>query len=309
MFLGVDIGGTNLRVGVVQHHALIHEQRALADFSGLCARHPPDEAWRQIIATTAATLRQCLMQYPQAKAVGIGFPGFIDPVHGTVAQSPNLPGLRNVDLAGDLSAAIGLPVVVENDALAAAYGEYVLCDPKPHSLLYAGLGTGVGGGMIYAGRPFTGEHGVAMEIGHLIVEPGGRLCGCGNHGCMEQYASASGIAQSYHMATGQRVEVNAIAQAAREGGQAAVEAFSLAGAALAQALAHVVKSVDVGLIVIGGGVSQAWDLMAPAFFTRLEHDMIPVLRDRLRVQPSASGDRAGIIGAAALAEIILASSS
>jgi len=305
LFLGVDIGGTNLRVGVVQHNALIHEQRALADFSGLCARHSPEEAWRQIIATTAATLRECLTQFPQAKAVGIGFPGFIDPVHGTVAQSPNLPGLRNVDLAGDLSAAIGLPVVVENDALAAAYGEYVLCDPKPHSLLYAGLGTGVGGGMIYAGRAFTGEHGVAMEIGHLIVVPDGRLCGCGNRGCMEQYASASGVALSYQAATGQRVEVDVIAQAARAGGQAAIDAFAVAGTALAQALAHVVKTVDVGLIVIGGGVSQSWDLMAPAFFAQMDRDMIPVLKDMLNVQCSTSGDRAGIIGAAALAEMIL----
>ena len=304
---GVDVGGTNLRVGVVDGLNVIYEKRTRADFTSLCQSNPTDVAWQQIIAITSAVLNEALQQFPQVTSVGIGFPGFIDPKNGHVAQSPNLPGLKNVDLARDLSRAINRPVIVKNDAQAAAYGEFRLNSTKNRSLIYIALGTGVGGGLIQAGKPFVGQHGVAMEVGHIIVEAGGRLCGCGNHGCLEQYASATGVSISYAelsaRAGNQRVDASQIAALARAGDKHALAAYVMAGDKLGQALAHILKVVDVGHVIIGGGMSLAWPLMQQAFEQRLQADLIPALRDKITIKISSNDDQAGIIGAALLASV------
>lgn len=298
MLVGVDVGGTNLRIGVVDGLKVVGEQRIQADFTGLCRSLPEAQALAAIRAVLADTLGATLRNFPAVSAIGIGFPGFIDPATGSVSQSPNLPGLRNVDLVTPLREQLGLPVIIENDALAAAYGEYALSGREVPGLIYLGLGTGVGGGLIQGGKPFPGEHGVAMEVGHIIVEPGGRPCGCGNQGCLEQYASASGVALSYFEATGTRKSAAEIAQLADA---PAISAYELAGAKLAQALAHILKVADVGHVVIGGGMGAAWKLMEPSFAVRLESDLIPVLRGRISVTLSQAGDQAGMIGAAMLA--------
>jgi len=302
MLIGIDIGGTNLRIGVVNNLQVIHERRIHADFSGLCAENTPDIAWQQIIRITSQCLLEVLAAYPQVSAIGIGFPGFIDPATGQVKQSPNLPGLLDVDLAGDLSNAIGKPVIVENDALAAAYGEFRLSGKQAENMIYLGLGTGVGGGLIYHNQPFQGQHGFAMEAGHIIYEPNGRACGCGNHGCMEQYASATGVVNSYKAATGLTLSTGEIALYANAGDEAAIAAFDLAGESLAAALTHILKVVDVGQTIIGGGLINAWPLMQSSFFHTLAQDLIPVLRDKVVVTISITGDIAGIVGAALLAE-------
>jgi len=299
MLIGVDVGGTNLRIGVVDGLQVVDEQRVTADFSGLCKRRAPDQAIQAVHAVLNDVLLAALRKYPAVTAIGLGFPGFI--VSGRVVQSPNLPGLEHVDLTTPLTQSLGRPVLIENDALVAAYGEYHLTGKQGAGLIYLGLGTGVGGGLISEGRAFPGEHGVAMEVGHLIVEPDGRLCGCGNRGCMEQYASASGVALSYVEATGEHLTAHQIAQQAASGNATALAAYALAGSKLAQALAHILKVVDVGHVVIGGGMSAAWPLMAPAFQARLDTDLIPALRGRVTVTLSQAGDQAGMIGAALLA--------
>lgn len=304
--IGIDVGGTNLRVGVVECRdsndaSFIEEMRFQADFSGLCKSHAPEQAWQQILGTVADAVKAVCAKYPDVSALGIGFPGFIDPATQKISQSPNLPGLANVDLSADLTALVNLPVIVENDALAAAYGEYVMHPVKTGNLIYLGLGTGVGGGLILNGKPFQGQHGVAMEVGHMIVQPDGRLCGCGNRGCMEQYASASGVAISYFEASKQQCTAAEIARLAGEGDQAAQAAYSLAGEMLAKALAHILKVIDVTEILIGGGMSAGWPHMEPAFQRQLESDLIPVLRGKVNVRISNIGDQAGMLGAAMLA--------
>jgi glucokinase len=311
LLIGMDIGGTNLRLGIIQHDAqaqsvqrirLVDEMRFQADFSGLCKNNPPEVAWREILSTITGAIKAAQQKYPEIVAVGIGFPGFIDPVTQNISQSPNLPGLKNVALSADLMQLISLPVITENDALAAAYGEYIMQSPQRQDLLYIGLGTGVGGGLVIHGRPFPGQHGVAMEIGHLIYEPGGRVCGCGNQGCMEQYASASGVSISYFNATQEHCQALEIALRAQGGDPHALEAYTLAGTALAATLAHILKVLDVNNIVIGGGMSGGWALMKEAFELRLEQDLIPALRGKTQLSISHVGDHAGIIGAAILAE-------
>ncbi|MDI1309537.1 MAG: ROK family protein [Methylotenera sp.] len=310
VLIGIDVGGTNLRLGVVDydetatnaHPRLIEEKRFQTDFSNFCKIHPPEQAWRAILNATAVAIDSMHVKYPEISAVGIGFPGFINPHTQKISQSPNLPGLIDVDLSTDLSQLIELPVMTENDALAAAYGEYVMRMAQIDHLIYLGLGTGVGGGLILNGQSFQGQHGVAMEVGHITVQPNGRLCGCGNHGCMEQYASASGVAISYFEATGQQFSAHKIANLAHQGDTHAIAAYFLAGKTLAQALAHILKVLDVTNIVIGGGMSAAWLLIEPAFTQRLNEDLIPVLRGKVNVSISSMRDQAGIIGAAMLVQ-------
>jgi glucokinase len=298
--IGVDVGGTNLRVGVVRDHAIIWEHRHQADFSEICRRHDAMEATEKIITELAAAITRARSEYSQVVSVGIGFPGFIDPISGVVLQSPNLPGLSNVDIAGPLAQQLGLPVSVENDALAAAWGEYLLTEPRPGSMIYLGLGTGVGGGLILHGKPYGGEHGVAMEVGHIIVHPDGRLCGCGNRGCLERYASASGVVISYQELAGRTLEASHISSLATQGDLHAQEALRIATESLAVALAHILKVVDVAHVVIGGGLSAAWPQMKSEFEACLDAALIPALRGCIRVVLAQTGDRAGVLGAAQL---------
>jgi glucokinase len=310
VLIGIDVGGTNLRLGVVDYDEtapnisprLIEEKRFQTDFSNFCKVHTPEQAWRAILNAMAVAIDSMHVKYPNISAVGIGFPGFIDPYTQKISQSPNLPGLVDVDLSADLSQLIELPVVTENDALAAAYGEYATRVGQSNHLIYLGLGTGVGGGLILNGQPFQGQHGVAMEVGHMTVQPNGRLCGCGNYGCMEQYASASGVAISYFEATTQQHNAQEIAHRAHHGDMHAIAAYHLAGKTLAQALAQILKVIDVTNVVIGGGMSAAWSLIEPVFTEQLNEDLIPALRGKVNVSISSMGDQAGIIGAALLVQ-------
>lgn len=299
--LGLDVGGTNLRLGVFSDLALVEETRFQANYSTICKQYPPAQAWQTILQVTAEAIQPLLDKYAGIAGIGIGFPGFIDPNTGVLAQSPNLPGLREVNLGHDLSGLLGVNVRVENDANAAAYGEYCQLGQPAGGLLYVGLGTGVGAGLVVNGKVWVGHHGYALEAGHIIVVPDGRLCGCGNQGCVEQYASATGISQVYADLTGQTHTAREIAQAAQGGDHHAIAVYADAGSKLAQMLASVLKVVDVENVLIGGGVVAAWSLMSAAFHQRLEHDLIPVLRGRIKVHITSSGDVAGMLGAALLA--------
>ena len=299
--IGLDVGGTNIRLGVFTGLKLIDETRFQADFSRFCQDHAPDEAWQKILRVTANAIQSVITKHPDVQGIGIGFPGFINPQTQLISQSPNLPGIKNVNLAADLSQLIGKKVIVENDANAAAFGEYSLAGKPEGGLIYLCLGTGVGGGLVDAsGKLYSGQHGVAMEVGHIIIEPNGRQCGCGNKGCMEQYASASGVAISYFNATQQQLTAHKIADLAKSGDKQAIAAYDVAANALAQTLASIAKIIDVKNVVIGGGLTGAWALMQAAFNQRLEADLIPVLRGKITVNISTANDTAGMLGAAML---------
>jgi len=299
--IGLDVGGTNIRLGVFTGLKLIDETRFQADFSSFCANHAPDDAWEKILRVTANAIQSVITKHPNVQGIGIGFPGFINSQTQLISQSPNLPGIKNVNLAADLSRLIGKKVIVENDANAAAFGEYSLAGKPEGGFIYLCLGTGVGGGFVDAsGKLYSGQHGVAMEVGHIIIEPNGRQCGCGNKGCMEQYASASGVAISYFNATQQQLTAHKIANLAKSGDKQAIAAYDIAANALAQTLASIAKVIDVKSVVIGGGLTGAWALMHAAFNQRLEADLIPVLRGKITVNISTANDTAGMLGAAML---------
>ena len=303
--IGIDVGGTNIRFGVFNQTQLIDEVRLESNLSKLCGELLPEHASYEIVRILSSGIINVIEKGHTIQSVGIGFPGFIEPDSKKIVSSPNLPGLRYFNLAGELSRILGLPFTLENDANAAAYGEYILAGKPEGGLIYIGLGTGVGGGLVLNGKIFTGQHGCAMEVGHIIIEPNGRQCGCGNKGCMEQYASASGIAISYFNATKKHCTAAQIAELANLGDKEAIAVYMLAANALAQALASIAKVVDIKNVVIGGGVAGAWPLMKMAFMQRFEADLIPVLRSTIKVKLSNANDKAGMLGAAMLSAAML----
>ena len=309
LYIGIDVGGTNVRFGVFDGITLIDEVRIEANLSALFNQLAPTQAIQEFIRLLSSQLIFLIERHDEIQSVGIGFPGFIHPDTKKIVQSPNMPGLSYFDLSAELSAILRIPVLLENDAVVAAYGEYCLLkassanpdtNTDKESLIYVGLGTGVGGGLINAGQLFLGHHGVAMEIGHMIVEPNGRQCGCGNKGCMEQYVSANGVTKSYFEATKKQLTAFEIAQLADQGDAVANKCFELAASVLAQTLANIIKVIDVKNVVIGGGLIGAWPLMENTFKQRFEADLIPVLRGDIKVNISTAEDRAGMLGAAML---------
>ena len=306
--IGIDVGGTNIRFGIFNQTQLIEEVRLESNLSKLCGELLPEHASYEIVRILSSGIISIVEKGHTIQSVGIGFPGFIDPDSKKIIASPNLPGLSCFNLAGELSRILSLPFTLENDANAAAYGEYILAGKPQGGLIYIGLGTGVGGGLVLNDKIFTGQHGCAMEVGHIIIErptfeASGRQCGCGNKGCLEQYASASGIAISYFNATQKNLTAAQIAKLAGEGDKYAIAAYLLAANALAQALASITKVLDIKNVVIGGGVAGAWPLMKLAFMQRFEADLIPILRSTIKIKLSNANDKAGMLGAAMLSAI------
>jgi glucokinase len=307
--LGIDVGGTNFRVGVFQYEKLVEQYRVERNLSAMCSKLLPEHVGFEIIRMFTDEVTFLMNEYPEIDAIGIGFPGFIDPATKIIAQSPNLPGLTNINLAKELSQQLGKKVMVVNDANAAAYGEYCLAGKPPGGLIYLGLGTGVGGGLIINGKPHVGANGCAMEVGHIIISQGCRQCGCGNLGCMETYASATGVCTTFFELTKQKMSAAEIAALADAGNDHALFAYQDAANALAQALASILKVIDVSNVVIGGGLSNAWHLMQKGFYDQLENDLIPVLRGKIQVSISTANDTAGMLGAAMLSVAMLSTAT
>ena len=189
-YVGIDLGGTNLKLGLVS-----------ADGRVLARHAAPTEAAGgpgHVLARMAQAVRDVCTageaDLADMAAVGAAVPGVLDWNAGQVVFSPNLPGWRNVAVRDILQKDLGRPVVLENDANAAAYGEFRCGAARTvRSMFILTLGTGVGGGIIYDGHMVRGSSDTAAELGHMVVQYGGRLCGCGNRGCLEAYASATAV--------------------------------------------------------------------------------------------------------------------
>ena len=211
--------------------------------------------------------------------IGVGAAGYVDADRSTMRFSPNL-AWRDLDLRADLAARIDLPIIVENDANAAAWGEFRFgAGADVDDFLMVTVGTGVGGGVVLGGRLQRGAYGFAAEVGHLRVVPGGRPCGCGQHGCLEQYASgsalvrdvrddvAAGVAGSGALleragGTATAITGPMITEAARAGDPYAVGRLAALGQWLGEGVASLVAVLDPAVVVVGGGVSEAGDAAA-----------------------------------------------
>jgi len=309
--VGIDVGGTKVAGGVVDDEGNMLQM----DVRKTVGRDP-----EALEATIIELVNEYKSSYP-VEAVGVGFAGFIDEKRSRVLMSANL-GWKDEPLKATLESQVGLPVVVENDANAAAWGEYRFGgDDIPLDMVCVTVGTGIGGGLILGGNLYRGAHGVAAEIGHLSVEPSGRLCGCGNRGCWEQYASGNALVREARLLAAERrseaqvllnlgdgspegVSGKNVTEAARLDDPVALAAFDYLARWLGQGIADLTALLDPACFIIGGGVSEAGDLLLGptrrAFVASLSGaDTRPTPQIRL----ATLGNDAGVIGAADLARI------
>lgn len=297
--IGVDVGGTNLRCALVTRSGVVLRRE----------NSPTD-----IVSGSASFLSRLLLVLNRLRAdaevdgvrvaaVGLGVPGLISQ-DGVLCSSVNLQPLQGLNLAQVLSARIGLPIVALNDANASAIGEQRFGAAKPYrSLLMLTIGTGVGAGLILDGRLWTGADGVAGEFGHITVEPNGLLCGCGNRGCLEQYASATAIAACAAMQAGGPEGRGAASVAARalRGDPEAAAIFEQAGHYLGIAAAGVLNLLNLEAIILGGGVAQSFELLAGPMRREISARAFAIPSARVRILKAELGDDAGVMGAAATA--------
>lgn len=312
--IGVDIGGTKIAGGVVDADGAM-----LARSRKETQRDP-----REVVATIVDVVRDLVTTAERenlgvVEAVGLGAPGFVDETRSIVRFAPNIDWTEE-PLAAAVASACGLPVVVENDANAAAWGEFRFgAGRDAHDLVAVTVGTGIGGGIVLSDKLQRGAFGMAAEFGHLVRVPDGRLCGCGKRGCWEQYASGNALlrkarelaAERRHEAhtllsfgdgTPEGVTGQHITDAARAGDPVALEAFSRIGRWLGTGLADVAALLDPAIFVIGGGVSEAGELLlAPTRAAFAGALVAGDHRPHAQVVAAELGNDAGLVGAADLA--------
>ncbi len=265
--IGVDLGGTNLRV------AAYREQAGIVDSVLLPTRlsFGPDQVVQDLcdaIRTLADRNEGTLV------GIGLGSPGPLELPAGILRNPPNLPGWDGFRLRAAIESELRRTVALESDANLAALGEWKLGAGLKYgvdSLCVLTLGTGVGSGLILNGAVWSGFNGMGGEAGHIIVKEDGAPCGCGGSGCLEQYASATAVVRMAHEHVGENAPDSAheLALLARSGNQRAQEVFNEVGLSLAIALTALINTLNLPLYLLGGGVSEALDLFAPTMFRHL----------------------------------------
>ncbi|HKG52377.1 MAG TPA: ROK family glucokinase [Actinomycetales bacterium] len=307
--IGVDVGGTKIAAGVVDEEGRLLE----------VTRRETSATDPEKIETSIADAVRELRQHHDVTAIGVAAAGFVDTDNGIVLFAPNI-AWRDEPLRADLGPRVGLPVVVENDANAAAWGEFRFGPARDvDDMVLITVGTGLGGGVVVDGRLLRGHVGVAGELGHVRMVPDGIRCGCGNRGCWEQYASGNALqreartvassespygARLRELASGDpdRLLGRMVTEAAMEGDAAAVELLGDLGRWLGEGMAQIAAVLDPALFVVGGGVVEAGDLLIEPARVALGRTLTArTHRPDIPVVPATLGNEAGMIGAADLA--------
>ncbi|HSA50841.1 MAG TPA: ROK family glucokinase [Yinghuangia sp.] len=308
--IGVDIGGTKILSGVVDASGTVLEQVRV-----------PTPTDPDAVADAICDAVRLLSRDRDVDAVGLGAAGFIAADRATVLFSANVPAWVNEPLRDRIQEAVGLPVVVENDANAAAWAEYRFGAGAGHDdVVCLTVGTGIGGAIVQAGHLVRGRHGIAGEPGHMRVVPDGLKCGCGNYGCWEQYASGSALTRfareraagepqaaekllALGDGTPEGVRGPHITQAARLGDPVATAAFREVGEWLGQGMADLAAMLDPGAFVLGGGVSDAGELLLGPALAAYHRILTRGHRPAAAVVVATLGPEAGLVGAADLARV------
>lgn len=296
--IGVDLGGTNLRAAAVDTEGIIIEQ-----IEGPTEGTKGNQAVLERIAAAIRTLRE---HHGRASllGIGVGVPGFIHMEKGLITDSPNLPSMKNYPMRDLLSELVEAPVILENDANAAALGEkWMGAGLHVDDMVLLTLGTGVGGGVILGGKIWHGFMGMGGEIGHITVNPTGNPCGCGNVGCLEKHASASALrAMADLMFPGEDLDARQLNERASQGDPKALMIFDRMGEALGIAIATLSQIFNVPLYVLSGGVLPAWDHFAPPMIAEARRRSFNFRHcgEQNRIVPAKLGGLAGLYGAACL---------
>ncbi|CAN5131101.1 MAG: ROK family glucokinase [Nocardioides sp.] len=306
--VGIDVGGTKIAGGVVDGDGELLEEARVDS--------PARDA--EAVADAIAGLINDLASRHEVSTVGVGAAGYIDRARSNVLFAPNI-AWRDVPLRAQLEAATALPVVIENDANAAAWGEFTYgAGSDVDDLLLVTVGTGVGGGVVLGGSLLRGAFGVAAEIGHLRMVPNGLLCGCGNRGCLEQYGSGSALVREVREAaraglagavpvlelaggSAEAITGPIITQAAQGDDPFAIAAIGEIGRWLGEGIASLAAVLDPAMVVIGGGVSAAGDLLLDPIRSAFQASLTGHgHRPTAEITVATLGNRAGIVGAADL---------
>ena len=305
MILGIDIGGTTSKLG------LVHQGQVIARARIATEGHADDRAFADALAQAA---RELILSkdLPPLQAMGIGAPN-ANQLTGIIEMAPNLPWKYDVPLARMMADRLGVPAVLGNDANAAALGEWRYGAGQGfRDLLVVTLGTGVGSGFIVNGQLVLGSAGNAGELGHVIMDVNGRACTCGRRGCLEAYVSIRGMRQTYAELSGvtegqgilSATGVLPIAEAARTGDVAALATFERTVGWLAVGLANAVCATGPGRIVLFGGIARNGELLMAPLRERFHEALLNIYRGRVDITVSAlPDDDAALLGAAALGSL------
>ncbi len=307
-YIGLDLGGTAIKGGIVDeqwqvvHHGSIPTER----------EGGPDHVIGRLSLLAKKMVQEAKLDPKEIGGVGVGTPGPVDPKTQVVLNAPNL-GWSNVSLHGTVQKQLGWPVTVVNDANAACWGEFIAGVGKQagvRDMVLLTLGTGIGGGIVIDGKLFVGPHGAGAELGHTIVHIGGHPCGCGQRGCVEQYASSTAIAREANrrIEAGQKtamqkgIKTQQVFEAAAQDDPVACSVVDEACEHLAVGIVNFVHGTDPQLVVLGGGVTAEGDALlgrVQKFFQKHYWKAAP---SHMRIVLATLGNKAGFIGAAGLAK-------
>lgn len=311
VYIGIDLGGTTIKGALVNRSGEIIDDLRIST-----ERNDSQELLNQIVETVH-TLRDDPRAAGRAAAVGVGIPGLVNRKTNRIEIMPNLPSLSDVSLAEEIMRGVGLPVVIDNDANAAAYAELQAGAARgKREVFFVTLGTGIGAGLIINGQIYRGAAGFAGEFGHMTIDPEGIECGCGNIGCLETIASGPNIVRRTRerlyrdrtsslsrLAIPRDREFTAedIAHAAQEGDEMAQVMMERTGMFLGIAIAAVINLLNVEMVVLGGGVMDAGDLILKPTTKETKRRAFPPSFNSCEIVIAKLGPSAGMIGAAMLA--------
>lgn len=319
-YVGVDLGGQNVRAAVMRPDGSLSEMCSLPSE----AKSGEDAVRGQVVAVVREAMARAGVLPGEVGAVGMAVPGHVDPATGVILWSPNfgkfvdgqLEIFLNVPFAEPISKELGLPVYAGNDANVAALGEYSLLEPQGITdMVMFTLGTGIGGGVISGGRLVTGSTGGAVEIGHQVIVAGGRRCGCGTLGCMEAYCGTEAILdRAFRMIEKNRKSIlwdriegdkmtltpRMISEAADEGDPTAIDVWEETGYYLGIGIANAVNLFNPQVVVLGGQIRNATGLIPAAERSMRRHTIYSIART-CEIVKAQLGNEAGVVGGAVLA--------
>ena len=290
--LGIDIGGTNIKYGIVEDNKIIYKDSTKSEVA---------KGKEFVIDKITSIIEKCKKDY-NINSIGIGVAGLVDYKKGIVFESPNLPDWKDVNLKNKLKG-VALPISIDNDANCFALGEYLLRnDEKIKNLIGITLGTGIGGGMILNGEIYHGSYGFASEIGHIKVVPNGRRCNCGQNGCLEAYSSASAIERTSKEKYNRRITTSQLYKMALNGDRTAIEIFRDAFEKLGILCANLINLFNPDIIVFSGGLSNMKDFLLIPVKKVIQKNCYEKLYERARIEISRFGMDSAIVGAANLSK-------
>jgi glucokinase len=288
--LGIDIGGTRIKYGIGRTpntSQLIYSDSLSSDAS---------EGKDALLRSLRSLIKYSVERFG-VEEVGIGVPGLVNPQTGTVSDPPHIPGWTTVNLYEELQS-LGLPILIDNDANCFAMGEYLLRkDTSIKNLVGITLGTGIGGGIVLNGKIFRGKQGGAGEIGHIKVVPHGRECECSQHGCIEAYASDSGIQAISYEHYGRKLCSEELYKLALQGDEKAITIFSDVFEKLGIVCAGIVNLLAPDIIVFGGGLTKMNEFLLKPVKRAMQANCYKKLFEGMKVEISKFGDKSGITGA------------